>query len=95
LGRTRDDLVGGDFALLARLERDEAAADVRGGAAAAAAPVNRVTVSIAGSDFQDLRVAHHLLVDGRERDVLLSDDVGGEPSVVLLRKKPFGTMLKR
>ena len=81
---SRDDFVRGDLSLLARFQRDEATAGVRGRAAPAAAAREQSDGVHGGVGFQDLRVAHHLLVDGRERHVLLGDDVGGEPPVVLL-----------
>jgi hypothetical protein len=56
----------------------------RSSAAAAREQGHRVHGGIGRQDFG---VAHHLLVDGRERDVLLGDDVGGEPPVVLLREE--------
>ena len=81
---TRDDVIRGDLSLFARLQRDESAAGVRRGPAAAAASREQGDRVDRGIGFQDFRVAHHLFVDGRERDILLSDDVDGEASIVLL-----------
>src|SRR2546426_2365689 len=57
---TRDDLVRGNLSLLTQLQRDEAAAGVRGRAAPAAAAREQGDRVDRGIGFQDLRVAQHL-----------------------------------